>query len=131
MNARQLAEKLQQWSRGDPVDFALHLAGIDGDTLREAYRVLETDLIPRQVAAEVDAEFARRGRYSTDAELAALDRASRAKPRPGFTEADLARLAEIVRETATAVRRDHPGASQVELEQRVFRRLRARRVRHH
>jgi hypothetical protein len=129
MTARQLAQKLQQWSRGDPVDFALHLAGIDRDILREAYRILETDLIPRQVAAEVDAEFTRRGRYSTDAELAALDRASRAKPRPGFTQADLARLAKIVRETATAVRCEYPGAPQAELEQRVFRRL-ARQMRH-
>jgi hypothetical protein len=115
MTARQLAEKLLQWSRGDPIDFALHLAGIDRDILREAYRLVETDIIPRQVAAKVDADFARRGRYSTDAELAALDRASRSKPRPCFTQADMARLAKIVRETATAVRRQHPGASQAEL----------------
>jgi hypothetical protein len=108
---RDLAGRLLEWGRGDPVALMLHLAGLDRELVAEAYRILEHELLPAQVAAEVDAEAARRGRYCTDDELAELERAAMAKPQRKITADDKARLDELVRQAAADVRCKYRNAS--------------------
>lgn len=120
---RQLAERLLEWAR-DPVVLALRLAGTDRALVREAYRILETEVLPAAVAREVDADIVMHG-VPSDEELEAREREALAKPQRKFTAADQARLTAIVKEVAADVRAEFPDVTPEEGEQITYARLRA------
>ena len=101
----------------------LRLATVNRATLRAAYEILHHELVPAAAAQDVDEFYRAHGRYMTDSERASLMRASEAKPRRGFSDADRARLERLVREAAVAVRAEHPSAMEEELERLTRQRL--------
>ena len=119
----ELAEHLVEWARGDPVVLMLRLAGIDRTVVTEAYEILQSELLPREVEAEVDAEIAARG-LPTEEELEALERELASMPQRRLTAGDKAKLEQIARDAAAAVQREFPHLSRDEKEQVLFQRLR-------
>jgi hypothetical protein len=71
-------------------------------------KIVREELVPAAAAREVDDDFARRGRYATEAEVRAM--AASAEARQHLSEADLERLKGAAVETLTAVVADHSDA---------------------
>jgi hypothetical protein len=120
-DAHKLAEKILSWSDAgvDPFTCGMRLAATDRAIVKEAMRIVRDELIPRIVAQEVDEDFRRRGRYSTDAELSEIARASEAKLRAyqeGGRDRLLQRLRRLIPELAAMSRSDHPDATPDEIE---------------
>jgi hypothetical protein len=124
---RALAEAILAWTDAEisPVDIALRLAATDQKVKIEAMRILREELIPAAAEREADADFARRGRYATKAELRARRVEMKAQD-PHLSAADRQRLIGVATETIKAVLIDHPDADEAKFE-RVLREKLARR----
>jgi hypothetical protein len=84
-------------------------------------RIVREELIPAAVEREVDAEFERRGRYSTEEELAEMAAAGEAK-HEWSREVGRLRLIEASAAAIKAVVSEHPEArGDGDLIERLFR----------
>lgn len=124
--ARGLAENILRWSaeRIDGLTLALRLAEIDRATVKQAYKILEHELVPQIVASEVDEFYRRHGRYMTDAERDTIS----TRPAPSgriLNEVDRTRLEQLVKEVTEAVCAAHPRAGRAESERLTRRHLAA------
>jgi hypothetical protein len=122
-DSRELADQIFAWTEAgvDGVTVAMRLAPYPKSTKREAMRIVREELIPAAVEREVDAEFERRGRYSTEEELAEMAAAGEAK-RERSKEAGMARLIEASAVAIKAVVSEHPEAlGDGDMVERLFR----------
>lgn len=121
--SRELADQIFAWTDAgvDAVTMAMRLAPYPKPTKREAMRIVRQELIPAAVEREVDAEFERRGRYSTEEKLAEMAAAGEAK-HEWSREAGMARLIEASTAAIKAVVSEHPEApGDGDMVERLFR----------
>jgi hypothetical protein len=122
--AREIAEQIFRWvndERVDPVTFGLRTAGMDRGLVRQAMDIVRDELVPAAAEADVDREYAERGRYMTSRERRAALAA--APPARTLTAADRAEIERRIRDAALEVKRQHPDVGLEEFERRVRKRL--------
>ena len=122
----ELAEMIMSWNDAgvDAFATAMRLSEVDSAVVRQAMKIVREELVPATAAREAD--FRRRGRYSTAAELREMTAAGEAK-RQAQKEAGLERFKDVFVETLMATIAEHPGPDGAELE-RAFRERLARRA---